>query len=250
MARISSSIGRMGGTIDGITYYQREGKTFARRKRDSNKVRFQNDPSFERVRENAEEFKITSVAAKKIWDALRSVTQHSKDSRSYIRFRSKMNILKNMDFTSPRGQRNPILSLNEDEGKAILKDYDFNTSAPLTSVLFKPHSFNELSGQVKIADFNPKIHLAYQPGTTHVSFVSVLLDINFETNVSEVVSTNEVMLEITSQVSDIVLDFESSTQAEGLKFYILQINFHQKVNDVIYPLSNRAYNTSRIISVL
>jgi hypothetical protein len=250
MANINSTVGRMSGTIDGITYFQKDGKTFARRKRVTNKSKFHSDPNYIRVRENAQEFKTTSLVAKQIWDSLRVATQYSKDSKSHTRFRSKLNVLKNMDYTSPRGERTPILALSEDLGKTVLKDFDFNAKAPLSSILFAPHKFNELSGQVKIADFNPKIHLAPQVGATHVSFKSFLLDINFDTNASEIISSNEVMIELSSSVSDVILDFTSTTGAGGIKLYILQINFHQKMNDQIYPLNNRAHNTSRIISVL
>lgn len=44
------------GTLDGLTFYQKDGKNFVKTKTQVNKNRLMNDPAYQRTRENMQEF--------------------------------------------------------------------------------------------------------------------------------------------------------------------------------------------------
>jgi hypothetical protein len=182
--------------------------------------------------------------------ALRPITMSISDKTINSRLTKNLTVLKKLDLTSERGMRNPLLSLDTADGKSVLKDFEFNAKSSLSNVLHKPHKFNELSGQVKIMGMTPKVHLSYPMGASHVMFQSSLAVIDLTTGDSEILQSNAVELPINNTATNVELDIDETSTISGLKLYIFQIIFLQEMNGGMYPLNNKTYNTSKIISVL
>ncbi|MDY0217598.1 MAG: hypothetical protein RBS19_11655 [Bacteroidales bacterium] len=250
MAENTSSLVKLRGDVDGLTFYAKDGKQFVRRTRKSNKEKFDNDPSMVRVRENAAEFKNVSQSAKRLWDTLRPFTANNKDSKSYLRLRSIMNELKKMDTTSLRGERDALNGLTEAAGKQLLKGFNFNSKSQLDSILFKQFELNTDSGKLMMEQFNPSIHLASEPSSTHYSITLCKADIDINSGKSELAMSNVHQAAVNGSTEDVVLQLETTTHINGLQLFVLQIAFYQEMNGQLYPLKDKAHNASKIIDVL
>jgi hypothetical protein len=250
MAINKSSQTKLQGTLDGVTYYEQNGKQIAKISNGISKTQFENDPALVRTRENAQEFKITGESTKVLYDMLRPITVFSKDSKLFIRLNKVMHELKKMDTTSLRGERRPFNSLNDASGKNLLKGLNFNERAKMESILFKPFAVDTSLGALTIEGFDPKIHMVSDPSATHFSMTLSKADINLFDNNSELAVSNEYQSTLSAQATDVSLQLSSDTTINGLQLFVLQISFYQEVNGVKYLLNNKAYNTSKIIEVL
>ncbi len=250
MGRSTSSIVKLNGNVDGLTFYEKDGQQFVRKTPKSNKKKFLNDPGMARVRENVGEFKLVSSSAKIVWDTLRPLTVNNKDSKSFLRLRSIMNELKNMDTTSLRGKRDPLITLNDVAGKELMNGFEFNSKAQLTSVLTKPYTVDTTAGALLIEELDPKVHLISDPSATHFTIKMCKADIDLFSGNSEIAISNEAQFAVTAPAANITLQLETDTTINGLQLYVLQISFLQEKNGQMYPLNNKAHNPSKIIEVL
>jgi hypothetical protein len=250
MGRNVSSVVKLQGNVDGLSYYERDGKQFVRRTPKSNKAKFDTAESMARVRENASEFKAVTHSAKKLWDTLRPLTANNKDGKSFLRLRSIMNELKKQDATSQRGKRDPLLALAVASGKQLLKGFDFNSKAQLDSIMFKPFTVDTTAGTLLIEGLNPLVHLSIEPSATHFSMKLCKADIDISTGKSELVISNEAQFAVTAPAANITLQLEDDTTINGLQLFVLQICFFQEMNGQMYPLKDKAHNASKIIEVL
>lgn len=250
MASNNSSLIKLQGNLDGLTFYEQDGKQFVRRTPKSNKSKFETSESMARVRENASEFAIVTNSAKRLWDTMRPLTANNKDSKSFQRLRSLMNELKKMDSTSARGERDPLITLNDASGKELLKGFNFNSKAQLDSILFKPFTVDTTAGTLLIEGFNPLVHLSAEPSATHFSMKLCKADVEISSGKSELVISNEAQFAVTAPAANITLQLEDDTTINGLQLFVLQICFFQEMNGQMYPLKDKAHNASKIIEVL
>lgn len=250
MAINKATQNRLNGTLDGVTYYEQNGKQIAKISNGISKDQFENDPALARTRENANEFKIVGECSKVLYDMLRPISIYSRDSKFFLRINAVMNELKTKDVVSRRGERNPFNALTNPEGKKLLKGLNFNERGKMESILFVPYSVDSSAGSFSIPGFNPKTNLLSDPSATHYTMKFCKTDINLETNQTELVLSDEFTSEISSAEVDVLLQLNSATTINGLQLFVLQITFSQMVNGEMYPLNNKAYNTSKIIEVL
>lgn len=250
MSKNTSRLFKPSGNLDGITFFQKDGDHFMRLTPLSNKNKFLNDPGMARVRENANEFKIVAEANKTIIDVLRPIIMFSKDSTMHIRMNKLMHELKKTDLTSNRGQRSPLIALNNAESKLVLKGFDFNEKAPMSSILIKPFELDSTMGTLVIEDFNPLIHLVAESSATHFSLTMGKADMDPFSGKSELVMSNVFESTVNAAPSNITLQLESETTINGLLMFVMQIAFFQEMNGQLYPLKDKAHNASKIIEVL
>ncbi len=248
MAKLTGII-KLEGTLDNLTFYKGKEGYLVRTKGGVSKERIENDPAFERTRENGVEFGHSASSGKLLRTSVRNLLIRAKDNRITSRLTQTMSKVKNTDTTSLRGQRNVSTGLSTLEGKTVLKGFNFNNRALLSAVLFAPFTVDNLTGEISIPNLTPANDISYPSGATHMSITAAFLDLDF--------STSENAIEL-SPVVNIPIDNTTATQTltptavptgTGNKIYLILIEFFQEINGVQYLLKNGAYNVLNIVDI-
>ena len=249
MAKLSGFV-KMEGTLDGLTFFKSKDGYLIRTKGGVSKERMMNDPAFARTRENGTEFASSAVAGKMIRVAAGVLITNAKDGTLTSRLMHVLAKVKNLDSTSVRGARNVAVGMTTPAGKQLLKGFNMNERADLSSVLRSPYSLDTANGEVVIADFIPKLYLLYPTSATHVSITSAFLNLNFVTGEYAMTFslTENLPLEMTPLT--VTLTPSGVPAGTGIQFYFLLIEFFQEVNAIQYPLNNGSYNALTIIAVV
>ena len=241
---------KLKGTFDGLTFYKTADGYLVKTKSGVSKNRIMNDPAFVRTRENLSEFSLSVKAGKAIRQSISPLLHRAKDSKLSSRMLQLMNTIKNFDGTSVRGERLVRLGLDSVEGKMLLKGFDFNLHAPLSSVLHAPYSVAVVTGVLSIPDLSPQEQLGIPEGATHVSFSTAYVDLNFETGVFDSRYSPAVILPLDNTLSTILLTPEAVPTGTGTRFLSLLVAFFQEVNGVQYSLSNGMFNALNVVEVV
>lgn len=241
---------KLKGTFDGLTFYKTADGYLVKTKSGVSKNRIMNDPAFVRTRENLSEFSLSVKAGKAIRQSISPLLHRAKDSKLSSRMLQLMNTIKNFDGTSVRGERLVRLGLDSVEGKMLLKGFDFNLHAPLSSVLHAPYSVAVVTGVLSIPDLSPQEQLGIPEGATHVSFSTAYVDLNFETGVFDSRYSPAVILPLDNTLSTILLTPEAVPTGTGTRFISLLVAFFQEVNGVQYSLRNGMFNALNVVEVV
>ncbi len=249
MAR-NSSLFKIEGTLDNVTFYKSADGYFVRTKGGVSKNRIMNDPAFVRTRENGSEFGRSASSGKLLRDAVSSFVFKAKDSKLSSRLMKVMSDIKNQDLVSARGERNVVEGLPTATGKANLKGFDFKNRATMRSVFFSPFTVDAATGVITITDLKPTEQIRFPEGATHFSLQSGFVNLDFETGASDIAYSAVSNLPIDGMVSTITLTPSGVPSGSGLEFVVLLIEFFQEVNGQQYSLNNGAYNVLNIVEVM
>jgi hypothetical protein len=161
-----------------------------------------------------------------------------------------MSKIKNLDSTSARGERVVSEGIASAEGKRHLIGFDFNIHAPLDTVLFANYSLNNANGEIDIPMFISKEQLRSPEGSNFVSLQAGVLNLDFETGLSELVLSPATNLPIDLNVTDVKLTPPSMPAGTGVTIYIMMVSFYQEVNGVQYSLKNEDFNVLHVVDVV
>ncbi|MBK6785147.1 MAG: hypothetical protein IPG79_16370 [Saprospiraceae bacterium] len=239
------------GKLDDLSFYKSADGFLVRTKGGVSGDRIANDPTFQRTRENGAEFGMSAGAGKLLRTALRNLMMTASDNRVVSRLTQLMADVKNLDAANDRGERHVHEGFDLPEGKAVLKGFNFNNRAILSSILFKTYALDTVTGALNILQLVPKMDLVSAPGATHVAFKAGWSKLDFQMGEFETVISNVVNLPITDTPIDINLTHVTPPAlATGLTVFTLQIEFYQEVNGTQYSLKNGGYNALAVIDVV
>jgi hypothetical protein len=238
------------GTYEDMTFYKKEGKNYVRKKSGVSKERIANDPNYVRTRENMNEFSLNISSGKMLRLSLGSLVFKAKDARLSNRLMQTMSKIKNLDSTSARGERSVSNGIATAEGKQYLIGFDFNSNAPLDSVLFANYTLDTATGEIAIASIIPADQLRFPEGATNVVFQCGVLNIDFATGLTDLVLSppNNLLLNMTQ--SSISMIPASMPTGAGVTVYLFIVTFFQEINGVQYSLKNEEYNVLHIVDVI
>jgi hypothetical protein len=238
------------GTYEDMTFYKKEGKNYVRKKSGVSKERIANDPNYVRTRENMNEFSLNISSGKMLRLSLGSLVFKAKDARLSNRLMQTMSKIKNLDSTSARGERSVSNGIATAEGKQYLIGFDFNSNAPLDSVLFANYTLDTATGEIAIASIIPADQLRFPEGATNVVFQCGVLNIDFATGLTDLVLSppNNLLLNVTQ--SSISMIPASMPTGAGVTVYLFIVTFFQEINGVQYSLKNEEYNVLHIVDVI
>jgi hypothetical protein len=248
MAR-QKGILKLEGTIGDLTFYRSQGRFLAREKGGVDASRIQNDPAFERTRENGSEFGRAGSSGKLLRNSLRELLLKASDSRMVSRLTKEMMRALKMDSTNIRGARNVI-----DGDLSILSGFDFNQSAKLNTTAYFPYTItvDRPNGDVEIniPAFVPANGIAAPAGSTHARLIAGTTAVDFAGNVFEASNTLSANLLIGPQTeAPITLATAVSPASTWAIFVAFGIEFFQEVNGNMYPLKNGAFNALSLVAI-
>ncbi len=248
MARQSGLI-KLKGTLDNVNFYKTKDGNLARMKTSVDAKRIANDPAFERTRENGREFGSSAGSGKLVRDAARPMAFNAADGRVAARMTKVMTDIKNLDSVSPRGSRKVAIGITNPTGLAAMKGFDFNKSALLGAILYKPYTVDTASGEIVIANLVPQLDIAWPQGATHIQLSAGYAGVDFSTSEKDLQVSNEVNLPLDTTASTVTLTPAGAPAVAATKLFLLKIEFFQEVNGVQYTLKNGAYNALKVVEV-
>lgn len=237
------------GTLDEITFYKTQDGYLAKTKSGVSAERIATDPAFARTRENGFEFAMSAAAGKFLRDTIRSMMLEAADSRVTSRLTQVMTIIKSYDSTSPRGERNVGVGIAQPGAKEELNGFDFNISALLGSILFKPVNVNTTTGEITITGLVPVNDIAFPTNATHFTLSGAYALLDFATGIGSIEFTNALNLPINGTSTNVSLIPAAVPTGTGTKVFLLKLEFFQMVNAIQYTLKNGAFNALTIVEV-
>lgn len=158
---------KLEGTLDNVTFYQKNGETIVKKKSRVSRNRIMNDPTYKRTRENMKEFGGAAKVGKAFREAFGTVIALMGDTYVSARLNG---IMKRINLNSPgeRGRRDfEVVNFSY-----LLDGFDFNKRVPLSSHFFAPHDLPVINGTrnevtFTVPDFEVDSYIRYPEGATH-----------------------------------------------------------------------------------
>lgn len=238
------------GTLQGMSFYKSKDGMMVRKKGGISKQRIKNDPAFQRTRENGTEFGHNAKMSQLVRKSVAHLLSLAKDHRVSSRMSQYMSKVKNLDTVSPRGARKVWIGLASEEGKQLLKGFDFNINSPFNSVFRSQYELDTSTGAVHIPDFNPATHLNLPQGATHASFSVAVASLDFELGNYNTTYSPKENFALSSSTLDITLTPSDLPEGTGTLFFYFLIEFFQELNGVQYPLKNNSHNVLYLMDVV
>ncbi|WP_296383818.1 hypothetical protein [Winogradskyella sp.] len=166
MAKNNSFI-RLEGTLDGLTFFRKNGENFVKTKSRVSRNRILNDPAYKRTRENNQEFGGAAKCGKAFRESFAGISRLVGDTYLASRMTGKMrSILPN--GTGLRGQR----TINLVDNIEPLLGFNFDVSKPFDSQFNAPAIGPEITDAKDkvtwdLADFNTDTYVRAPEGATH-----------------------------------------------------------------------------------
>lgn len=249
MAKLRSLL-KIEGTLGDMTFFKgKNGEYVAKTKSGVSKKRIAKDPAFARTRENGSEFGSVARSGKHVRLGAGVLINKAKEPRLNNRLVQVLTKIKNLDAISVRGQRQVAIGMETDAGKALLKGFDFNSKSVLGAVLRCPFAFDSATGSVSLTDLLPKDMVSYPPNSTHVTFATGFMNLDFVTGLYEITYSNYVNLPLDMTVSSPVMTPSGVPAGDGFNFHFFLIEFFQEVNGVQYAMNNGVYNVLHLLEV-
>lgn len=248
MAKLKGPI-KIKGTVGEMTFSKTEDGYIVREKTSINGKRIASDPAFQRTRENNAEFGKAGKASKVLRNAIRTLLQHAKDSRTTSRLTAAMMRVLKADTTSARGMRHVMAG-----EPGLLEGFDFNKdanlsttfSAPLTATIDRPAGILA----VAIPPFKPSAMVAAPSGATHFKLVSMAVEADFTTGKTITGANETAVLPWDSNDTAIIRLENIITPNSALPLLLLfGVQFFQQVNGINYNLKSGTFNTLGIVKV-
>lgn len=248
MARQKGLI-KIEGTLDEITFYKTQDGHLAKTKSGVSGDRIASDPAFARTRENVAEFVNSAQAGKTLRATVRTMMLAASDNRVTSRLTKLMAAIKNLDSVSARGERTVAVGIINIPAKELLKGFNFNNRAILSSILFAPFTVNIGTGVIDFPAFTPLNDVTFPEGATHLTLGGAWARVDFATGISDIKFTNKVNLLINGITAPQTLTPSAVPSGTGTDLFLLEIDFFQEVNSIQYTLTNGAFNALALVEV-
>jgi hypothetical protein len=240
---------KLKGTIGGISFYKTSDGHLAREKGGVDKSRIQNDPAFQRTRENGSEFGRAGKGGKVLRNGIRVLLQNAKDKRVVSRLTKDLVAIVKTDTTNERGLRTI-----QDGNLSQLEGFEFNLNGKLGATLFAAFTkaFDRVSGDatLDLAAFSPTIRIAAPAGTTHFKVVMGASELDFVNETSIFENDETAILPYTAaDTAAIALSATITANSTLPVVQVLGIEFYQEVNGEMYALKNGAYNALSVVTI-
>lgn len=253
---INKSFVKLEGTLDGLTFYHKNGENVVKTKSAVSKSRIMTDAAYKRTRENMREFGGAARVGKAFREAFAGVVKTMGDTYMGSRLNGIMKRI-NRNGIGIRGERDfEVVTYGE-----MLKGFEFNKVVPLNSQFFAPSDppvINAARNEVTwtIPDFNTDSFIIIPEGASHFRLVlaagyvsdyaysstqegyePVSVDVNGRGGVSY--SADIPLVGMVGSVTTLVVDLSTLplVPATSALFAGIGIIFYQEINSDLYELA-------------
>lgn len=241
---------QVNGSLGELSFYDSVYGPIVRRKGGPSAEKIAKGKNFERVREHNAEFKGCALAGKILRLGLNPLLKEVKDHRLVWRVTQLMSALKNLDQVSARGKRTAMQGLASEAGKALLKNFDFNSQATLKKVLLTPFTLDPVNGVLTLKGLKPAHALKAPKGATHAGFKSAWLKADLVNGRAELFESEDIQIRLDKKANDVVLVIAGKPNEAGIDVFLLRICFLQEINGIRYLLNNGAFTALGVAEVI
>ena len=170
MARNNSFV-KLEGTLDGLTFYNKDGKNFVKTKSKVSRKRIMNDPAYRRTRENMKEFGGAAKIGKAFRDGFAGLVSVMGDTYLSARVNAIMKRINSLG-AGLRGERDfDIISHREQ-----FANFEFDNTTAFDTIFYAPFDVPSITAsrdviQWDIPDFDTDSFVRVPEGATHFKLV-------------------------------------------------------------------------------
>lgn len=225
---------RFTGSFDGLSFYKLRGKIVVRKTGGFKGAAIKTQANYVRTRENASQFGYCSRVGKALRMALFPFVRKIRTPYLHNRVVTLLGQIVKFDGVSLRGSKTLLLGLASDEGRALLKGFDFNKELSLKKIFPVAFTVSLAEGKFVVPVFSMK-QVSFPAGATHIGLQFMLLRFDFES------------LDYRLQTSEVVYlakaDGKASSElvaptvaGNGSLLGLFFVSFYQEINGELYVL--------------
>ena len=140
-----------------------------------------------------------------------------------------------LDLVSARGKRSVINGLQSVEAKEVIERFEFDKNLSFDAVFPFTYAVDLLEGNLIVSNFNSRL-LKKVPHATHATLQLIVVGLDFEHQNSFIQnSSNKITLSL-QDATEADLEFNCALPQSPTVFYLLYLEFFQRVNAVDYDL--------------
>lgn len=223
------------GQLDGLSFYEMNGKIIVRKTGGFDGEKIKNDANYARVRENSSEFAHCAEMGKYFRNSLQPYLKQLHIPYVHNRVLGLFQELSRLDVVSVRGKRSVINGLQSVEAKEVIERFEFDKNLSFDSVFPFTYAADLLEGNLTVPNFNASL-LKKVTSATHVNLQFIVAGLDFEHQSSFVQnSSNKITLSL-QDATEADLEFNCALPQSPTVFYLLYLEFFQRVNAVDYYL--------------
>jgi len=223
------------GQLDGLSFYEMNGKIVVRKTGGFDGDKIKNDANYTRVRENSSEFAHCAEKGKYFRNSLQPYLKQLHIPYVHNRVLGLFQEISRLDLVSARGKRSVINGLQTVEAKKVIERFEFDKNLSFDAVFPFTYAVDLLEGNLTVPNFNSRL-LKKVPHTTHATLQLIVVGLDFEHQNSFVQnSSNKITLSL-QDATEADLEFNCALPESPTVFYLLYLEFFQRVNAVDYDL--------------
>ena len=227
-------------TADGENYARMRGKTGVTAEQ------FKNNPIFDRIREQGQEFGQCAKKSAIFRQLAVNFNKRAKDGSVAGRANKLLFEILQEDTTQPQGKRTLTEGLKTTDGKEALLLFESNKLRPLHKVLKIKEQYNPENRTVTLIDFLPNQHLDWPEDATQVLLAIATANWDCENNTFNTCYSTELVLEKEAKKQNITL-ITDKPMGDQLHLTFLFIGFI-KQDRKKQTFLHRKYNTTTVIA--
>ena len=237
------------GTLDGLNFYQLDGKTVVRKAGGGfNGKAIKRDPNMQRVRENSSEFGHCSRANRVFRNAVLSLTEGTPFSNFHRYLMPLFTQLKDLDATNIRGARKVSQGFDTLEAQKLIVAYPFTPDCLLSKRLPFHVEVDSQTGVFSLTNVQAA-SMDLTKGATHVAFRFGVLHIDFDNFEYELCPTPTLLLTKETTEHSFELIPTTNTKKFPTKIYLLGIRMYQLQHDSLYLLNAKESVGLRVLGM-
>ncbi|ETN96686.1 hypothetical protein [Zhouia amylolytica] len=212
---------QLSGSIGNTTYYNKDGKTFTRRRTVTVTAdMIQTLPSLEEVKQNVSEFGKASLTAKSVYAAIKYFSYQASVNKLYAKLTGLFTRVIKEDTLSEPGERSLIKGLGFRKGFQLLKDFALNPCAPLSTKLHGEIMYATETNSLHIKNLEPSDRLKKR--VTHLELMVIVVEIDLNTYETMAYTGDAVVVQKgKSDMGEIILTCDPLEHPEHSRFVIL-----------------------------
>ena len=223
------------GQIDGLSFYEMNGKIIVRKTGGFDGEKIKNDTNYVRVRENSSEFAHCAEMGKYFRNSLQPYLKQLHIPYVHNRVLGLFQEISRLDLVSVRGKRSVINGLQSVEAKKVIERFEFDKNLSFDAVFPFTYAVDLLEGNLIVSNFNSRL-LKKVPHATHATLQLIVAGLDFEHQSSFVQNCSNKITISLQDATEADLEFNCALPESPNVFGLLYLEFFQRVNAVDYDL--------------
>ena len=187
------------------------------------------------ARENSSEFAHCAEMGKYFRNSLQPYLKQLHIPYVHNRILGLFQEISRLDLVSARGKRSVINGLQSVEAKEVIERFEFDKNLSFDAVFPFTYAVDLLEGNLIVSNFNSRL-LKKVPHATHATLQLIVVGLDFEHQNSFIQnSSNKITLSL-QDATEADLEFNCALPQSPTVFYLLYLEFFQRVNAVDYDL--------------